>query len=53
MVGTGNAAAVEDAQKEYFERGRMQGIFEDSNVEVAQAADPKEVAGLKEAAKKA
>lgn len=31
----------------------MQGIFEDSNVEVAQAADPKEVAGLKEAPKKA
>ena len=31
---------------------RMQGIFEEGNVEAAQAADAKEVAGLKEASRK-
>lgn len=41
-------AAVDDAQKQYFERGRMQGIFNDGLVEVAMPADPKEVSGLKE-----
>lgn len=44
---------VDDGQRQYFERGRMQGIFEGSNVEAAEAADLKEVAGLEEVAKKA
>jgi len=49
----GGGAAVADAQKQYFDRGRMQGIFEEGNVEAAQAADATEVAGLKEASRKA
>lgn len=47
------AAEVDDAQKQYFERGRMQGIFEESAAEPAQAADNKEVSGLKEAVRRA
>lgn len=47
MVGGGSSVA--DAQKQYFDRGRMQGIFEQGQAETAQAADPKEISGLKEA----
>lgn len=50
MVSTGGGQ-VADAQKQYFDRGRMQGIFDEGHVEAAQAADPKEISGLKEASK--